>query len=482
VLPNQIDGLPVQTRLVPLSICAIVTSVAADLRADVAVDGQLSASATIGVTDNVANTPEDDPIGQPEADAFGTLSPAAQLVLETSGATQTLGYAFTYTFYFDHPEANTVGNSLTYGLRAPVTERTVLLLGLSGSQTNVATFNLATASAATPVGGNLGGDNLLFTFAGSQGVESELSETVVLAEAAGVQYSQTLVDAAEDQKTILGTFTLGLTKAFERDTLGGAFATDAQIVPGSTSATTPPVVTEASAQILHRLEGTWTHQYSPDWSTSLGAGGVVGYDAVLGGTPVAHPIGDAAITFQNERGNAALVYQHAAQPNVLLQQVTLNDTVSLRALLILGSSGFDLGGSGAFTATRSFLAAGGIGPPGYAVLADASIGWVPGESAFRVEARYQFTRQFAADPDASGAVVLPALSRHAGMLTFTIAWPGSPEAGGAAPFVALPPPTVSPDFLAKQAPTTERAKDESDKEEKDRQKQQFEERGGGGSK
>jgi hypothetical protein len=474
----------VRAPVVALGSAIVACALAHEARADVAVDGQVTGSATVGVTDNVANTPTpaaDAPAGTPtpEADGFGTVSPAAELQLETADATQTLGYVFSYTFYFAHPEANTVQNSLAYGLRAPVSDRTTFLMGLTASQTNVATFNLATASAVTPIGGNAGGNNLLFTLAASQGVESELSETVLFTETLGGQFSQTIVDEAEDQKTILGSLAFGLTKTFEQNTLGGTFGTDAQVIPGTTPETGEG--TPTSAQIVHHVGGDWGHQFDPDWSTSLGAGVVVGYDAALGGTPVVHPTGHAAVTFHNERGDAALDYAHGAVPNVLLRQITLNDTVSLRGLLLLGASGFDVGASGAFTATRSFISDAGIGSPGYAVLADAAIGWVPGASIVRLEARYQFTRQFASPPDAAGFVALPELSRHAGLFTITFGWPGSPEAGGAAPFVSLPPPTVSPDFLQHQAPESERAVDQKEKEEKDHQEHEHETRGGAGS-
>jgi len=478
ILDRTLVRKPVFAFCSALTVCAF----ASNARADAAVDWQVTGAATVGVTDNVANTPTpvDDASPQPEADGFGTVSPAFELQIESARATQTLGYAFAYTFYFTHAEANAVQNSLTYGLRAPVSDRTTFILGLSASQTNVAAFNLATASAVTPVGGNQGGDNLLFTLGATQGLESELSETVTFSEALGAQINQTIVDEAEDQKSILASLSLGLTKAFETNTLGGTFGTEAQLTP-SYAAAAAAAATPTSAQIIHHVGGDWTHAFNEDWSSDLGAGVVVGYDAVQASTPVVHPTGQASVSFRNERGEAALLYSHGAVPNVLLHEITLNDTVTLRGLLPFGASGFDLGASGAFTATRSFLSADGIGPPGYAVLADAALGWVPGRSFVRLEARYQYTRQFASDADDSGAVVLPALSRHAGLFTVTFGFPGSPEAGGAAPFVSVPPPTVSPDFLRQVAPESQRAVDDAAKSEKDHEAHEHESRGGAGA-
>jgi hypothetical protein len=79
----------------------------------------------------------------------------------------------------------------------------------------------------------------------------------------------------------------------------------------------------------------------------------------------------------------------------------------------------------------------------------------------RLELRYQFSHQqrlYLQD------VALPTVTRHAGLLNTTFAWPGQPTLARAA-FTALPAPTASPEIIGKQAPRTVRGEDEATKKE-----------------
>mgnify|MGYP002381157730 CR=1 FL=1 len=452
--------------------------------AQVAVDWQVTGSASVGVTDNVANTPEPpedagpDVIG-PQPDGFGSLSPAFEVTFETARATQSLGWAFGYNFYFTHPEANTISNGLSYGLTSEVAPGTTLTFGVSGSQTNLANFNLLPASGQTAVVANEGGDNLIFTVGVGQGLSAQVAETLVFSQGLSASYAHTFIDEAEDTKTYIAGASLGLTKQFEVDSLTWALGTDTQI--------TPEQVTEvgllpALYEIFHRFDMNWNRQWEEDWSTLLGVGVVVGWDAAAASQEVVpHPAWRAGVNYANERGTAALAYEHTIQPNLLLRQATANDLVTLNGTVPIPDSTFDVGATAGYQVSRAFLPTTGFGPAtSQTVLADLAVGYVPKSWYVRLELRYQFSRQFAGTVQ-EGVAPQPDLERHAGLFTVQFGYPDSPTAGGASPFVVVPPPTANVDIMQQRAPKNEEGADADKREQDKERREERERRGGSGS-
>jgi hypothetical protein len=171
-------------------------------------------------------------------------------------------------------------------------------------------------------------------------------------------------------------------------------------------------------------------------------------------------VGNLAFTYTLPSATLSIGYTHDATPNVLLAQVTLNDAGNVNASYLL-PKGFDLSGTVGASVNRSFLGPQGFGPPTGAWLGDAAVGWVPASVPMRLELRYQFSHQqrlYLQD------VALPTVTRHAGLLNTTFAWPGQPTLARAA-FTALPAPTASPEIIGKQAPRTVRGEDEATKKE-----------------
>lgn len=440
---------------------------AARAEAQVAVDWEVSGSASLGLTDNVANTAEpaaDAPEGTPEPqmDGFGVVSPAARVQFETKGATQTLSYGFGYNFYFSHSEANSFSNALGYGLRSAVSDTVELTLGLSGAQSTTSQFSLAGAASQNQVQTNPGSNDVLFTAGFGEGLSAQLSPTVSLGQALQASYAQTLHDAAEDQRTLTASESISINKDFVRDHLSFEQGNDGQYTPGTRI---NGDIVRSSLQLLHRGRIAWSHDLSDSWTTQLGAGVVVGYDARADTIePQAQPTATASLAWRYGAGSATLSGSHDATPNVLARQVTLNDTGSLSGQVAL-PRGFDLGGSVGAQGSRTFLGADGFGPTAISLLGDLAFGWVPANAPLRIEARYQFNRQQPLH-DADAATV-PTIQRQAGLLTTTFAWPGAPQAGGAAPFVIVPPSSAGVDIVARQAPSSDRAKAEQEEVEKE---------------
>jgi hypothetical protein len=210
----------------------------------------------------------------------------------------------------------------------------------------------------------------------------------------------------------------------------------------------------------------------------------VAYTADDPGDVFAHPAGSASVDYLTEQGSAQLAYSHGAAPNLLLGLITLADAVTLRGGVPLGGSGFDLAGSVGYVATRPYLTD-GFGPPGHGVLADAAVGWIPRMAPLRLELRYQIVRQFAPElePGQSAAAAgIPALERQTVLLTTTFAYPHAPAAGGggAGSLVTVSTPTSNPDILRRNAPETERERDDKERREKEEADERRERLGGHG--
>ncbi len=450
----------------PSLVLTLLVAAPSVARAQVAVDYEVGGTVSIGVTDNVAftATPEPDaPEGTPgpETDVFGTVSPFARVQFETADVTQTLVYGFGYTFNLLNSEANNYFNSLGYGLRSQVSERTQLTLALSGSQSTLAMFQLQAPAGAGQVPATTGADNILVTVGAGQGISTELTETVSFQETAAFTYAHTVVDEAADLKTQVGSLSLGGTKTFLRDRLTFDETNDLQhaVAPGAGMGAEGTDL----LQVLHRARLVWSHDFDPRTTSQLGVGVVIGYDPLGDLSPIPHPTGQASLAWQHERGTLTFALNHDALPNVLLGSIQLTSGATISSLFEL-PKGFDLSGTGGATVFQQFLGNEGFDFPNGAFIADVAVGWVPATVPMRVSLRYQFNHQRAFF---ISETMLPEITRHAAILATTFTWPGAPQAGGTG-FVAIPPPSANGDILARQAPASERAEAEREKSDEER--------------
>lgn len=455
-------------------------------QAQVATDWELTGTLIVGATNNSngAAEPADDApedTQRPEADGFVTLTPAIRFQFETPSATHTLSYGLGYTLFFIHTETSTFSQGLSYGVRAPVSEGVDLSFGITGSQSTTSQFALLSTSSTNTVNPTQQGDDILLTVGGGQGLNAQVGQTTFFRQALAASFAQTITSGAEgeedpaDTRTVTGSFSLGVGREFARDTLAFDQSNDLQYSPGVDGVAALP----DSLQLIHRARLDWTHTFNLELSTQLGGGVLMGYDAITPAAPEVQPTGSASIRWAPPRGNLSLSYSHDATPNILLRQVTLNDTGTFAGLVNL-SNGFDVGGSAAVQVSRSLLGAedGGLGEPGFSTLIDLALGWIPPNGPLRVEARYQFSRQFGlnTDPEADEEL-FPTIQRHTGLLTTTFAFPRAPAPGGVGRGIALPSPTANVDVISNQAPPSQRAVQEAaDKEKKDDKEKKEEKR------
>lgn len=454
--------------------CVLVAKTAS---ADVAVEWQGVAAATVGATTNVANTPESD---DPQWDGYASITPGIQFQFETPRTRQSLSYVLDYRLYFVHTEASALSNGLGYAFSADVSPSTVLSLGLGASETQASTFNLVGAAGTTPAL-TTPNDAYLITGYANQALTSEVGPGTNFAEGLSFTINDNIPIAADGSVastspslTYLGSATLSLHHELYRDTLGGSFGSDIAAFPETgTDTTTSPAHTDVS----HRAAFDWRHQYSESWSHALEVGALAAYQTKTP-VPVVQPAGSASLEYTTERGSAALGYAHAIQPNLILRQLTLADTITLRGGLPLGKSNFDLSGATAFLSSRS-LTNEKLSPVTYNFNADVALGWTKDPLPFRLELRYQFSEQFGLGSDSDD---IPEIRRQNLQFTFTAYFPHAPETGAVPRLVPLPAPTSNPSELGRQAPTRGQVEDGDRQDAKDRKEKGGSDKGEGGDK
>jgi hypothetical protein len=461
-------------------VCLVAAPIAAsrDARADVAVEWQGSAAATIGVTTNVANTPvpaDDAPDGTvvPEWDGYASLSPAIAFSFETPRTRQALSYALDYRLYFLHSEANALSNSLGYSFSGDVSEATVLTLGVALGETQASAFNLVGSAAASTPALTTSSDAYLLTGVLSQSLSSQVGVKDTFSEGLTFTLNDNLPIASdgtvttEPSLTYLGSGTLSLSHELKWGSIGGSIGSDVGAFPKTGSGTQ---VIEAHTDVTHHASLDWRHVYSPDWSHLISAGALVAYETT-DLSPVVHPAGSASVDYATEKGSAGLTYSHAAQPNIVLRQMTLADTVTLHGALPIGSTGLDVSGSTSFLSSRP-LDADGLGSVTYNASVDAALGYVKDKLPLRFELRYQLNYQFGGDDS------IPDIRRQNLQFTITAYFPHAPEVGPAPALVPLPSPSSNPGTLGKAAPTRGQVEDQ-DRDDAAERKKKDGDKGGG---
>jgi hypothetical protein len=479
-------------RIAALGLVAAASAIVAEpALAQVAVDWQGSASASVGVTSNVANTAvpaKDAPKGTPYPmwDGFGSITPAIELIVETPRTTNTFSYAFDYHFFFLHHEANAVSNTVGYTFAAALSPTVDFTLGLSGAQTQLSVFDVTgTADQARPLA-TPSGNNYLFTGVVNQAFTVAASDLDTFAEGAAftandnVPNGQTVMPGTTptpSTQTYLGSSTLSYSHSFEYDTLGTTIGNEIGLFPETA---TGGVTTPAHADLVHRATIDWHRDWSPSWSTSISAGAMVAYVAAKP-EPKAQPDVRASVDYETDLGSAGLEYSHSAQPNVLLGVMTLADSGLLHGEIPIKQTGFDLDGSAEFLASRPLLATGGYGQVNYNFLVDAALGYQRDPLPLRFELRYQLLRQFALTDPIAGQPAVPEI-RHTNVL-FTVTWffPHAPPAGRHGPsLVPLPSPGSNPGDITHREATRGQMEDQDRQDAHDRREKSEKKSGEGG--
>ncbi len=481
----------------PASFLGVGLIAEGDAQAQVDTRWQAGMSAQVGVTDNVAQTPDaatgDLNAVLPEADGLAVLSPTIAFIFETASSSHTLAYGFGATLYFTHSEANAYSNGLGYTSRYTLSPTVDLALGAGVAYTQTNAFNLLGGANATVVGLQPADPVEVVSVTAAEGIEVALSPVWSINQTVS---ATALVQLDNGTPNYLLTGTVGATREFTRDTFGMGVGSDFLFQPETEDAA-------GNRQLLLRVFGSWTHALSDQWSTSLTLGGVLarqlgqavdGNDLPIPTNTVVQPYGVASIDYQDDFGNAGISIDHNVAPNVLTGSAQLTDTATLRAGLPFGESGFALAATGAVGTARLLQVDGNFGEDVVLIfVADAGLAYtVPALPELSFDLRYQFTRQAPADGELSDNADVQAITRNTVLLGATIVWP--PAEGGAgnaagATSVFRPTPGGNQDILQGVRDAREQAVEEEESQgrrerrngERDTDGQYDGVRGGGGA-
>ncbi|WP_437279912.1 hypothetical protein WME90_04970 [Sorangium sp. So ce375] len=378
--------------------CAILTH--HDARAQEAhLQGVFTGS--IGITDNANSTaePQDGAPG-PEADGFGTASPGLIFTYATPRIAQTLSYTFSTSFFFRHFEASSYSNTAMWSGSFVTSPRTSLSLGVSGTQSQLNTFQLEQTPGTTTLQGTGGGTTLFVQGSFNEGFSFRASPVWSLGQSATFSVYSPLQD--RPPRTYSAGNTLTAQRTFRHDTASLALSVgythfDNVRVTG-TDPTTETYTTRD--QLVSTLVASWQHDLGRRFSSQLDVGGTIATDLMGDAGSLARPAGLAALRYTHDRGEAELAYTYSASPNVFLQQIQLSHSLSLRAaapvrpawhLSVEGSAGAQLSQPLQPNAEGEL----DTGPTTIGVLTDVALLWSPVTVIpdFALALRYQHTNQ-----------------------------------------------------------------------------------------
>lgn len=395
-------------------------------------------SGSIGFTDNVLSTPEQDPLG-PEADGFGSVSPGLVFRYDTPRTAQSLSYTFTRSFFFRHSEASSYTNTAVWAGRFTTSPTTELTLGLIGTQGQLNTFIRAqtpgqTSLSAVPPGGTVfvqGGVN--------EGFSKQLSPVVGVAQSASFLVYSPLTEEPP-ARTYNATNTLSAQRLW-RDDIGALALTFAYTHFENVTVGTPgSEQLESRDQLLNTFVASWQHDYRNHFSSQLDLG--VSQSADLGGEhgQLWQPAGLLAARYVREEAQAELAYTHAAQLNVFLSQVSLVDAVTLRLALPIDAAARLWAEGSAGVQLAQPIEDGQLGDGTTVLLGDAALLWSPVTfiPGLELALRYQRLEQIATTSAADIRLV-----RNTVVLSVSGAFPETEATGSrilmTQPFGAAPP-------------------------------------------
>ena len=296
-------------------------------------------TASGGWTDNVLGTPNaPDPLNNvagKQADSYSELRPGLVFTVDTSRSIYRFGYGFSASLYFSHSEANSYSNRVDWSGYFVTGKRSDLVLGLTGEQGRLNTFNTLAVAApgALPPGG--------ISYLQATAMESfayELSPRWrVLQTLDGNLYHPRESDQGLPSPDIVSIDNrLALERSFARN----AFAVEARVNYIYTSQVVNPdsTITPMQEELINSLIGRWRRQLGNFYESQLDLGAFyVAPIGDIGGNPIVEPAVAAALRYTREEREAELSYAHDAAVNVYAGQVFLTDTATLRGAMPLGN-------------------------------------------------------------------------------------------------------------------------------------------------
>jgi hypothetical protein len=367
------------------------------------------------------------------------LSPVLAMLLDTPRTENALGYALSLSLPIVHgPTVDstslTYANRVTYMGRYALDELTSMTLAAGLSQSPLDSFVPSQDPTAAPIQTVPAGAANMLAVNASEGVSRLVTERTSISQAAAFAFGDPLVPTGIASRTYGAQNALGWTREFLYDTLGMTLSNE---YDHFTAAPNIP----ASSVWINTLSLGYAHAFTETVTATLTPGATATVSPGALRSPVVQPSGTATLRYDHRFASAALAFAHQAEPNLATATVAFDDTVTLRFLVPLATTGLVAAGTAGFTHATPIDSAPGRPKPNAAnvFLADTALDYYPtSEKHFSIGARAFVARQaFVGDPTSS-------FTRYTLALHVTYAYP-SAEA-------AMVRPALTP-ALSVRAPT-----------------------------
>ncbi len=400
-----------------LSLCAAVAMVAGAPAVAVgqthAFQGQIAASA--GVTDNANLAPPDEAV----SDGFSGLSPGFLYTRIGLRMIQLFTYRFTAQLYFDHSEANSYSNRVTWLGMFALSRDVRLDLGAEADQGESNNFDIvADPGMAQPTRGGV-------AFLSTAVTQALLWQIRPVWEAREELTARLLIPIDEGPGRAPGyafSSVLRSDRSWRRTALGVRYRTT-YFIQQEETADDGSVIAEGQQQLITGPDAVLRRDLGSSLMAELSAGvvGATRTDDFYRVGLIIQPVGSAILRFTTARGGASAGYTRGVAPNLLLGEVFLSDAVQVSAdyPLLVAQRLWLRGGAGAQRLMQIDVAGESFGDPSYAYMADAAIAWSPNDS-LSLAVRYQYRRQ-----DGDEGSVLEDLSANTVMLSVGGSYPSA---------------------------------------------------------
>jgi hypothetical protein len=322
---------------------------------------------------------------------FLLLSPGVVVAATSKRSVQRVDYAYTYDLFFQSTNLSSSSNRLQYAGFFDLSPRLGLVVSATAVQSNFFSQILLAPPGAGAVNALPAGSGSFLTATADELLSYDVAEGWRAYEGASVG-EQTPLFGSAAPATFAPGGRAGVERSFRLDAVGLEGKADYSVVDGTLSPA--GVALGEQRQVIATGLASWRH----DWGrlfTTRAAAGLLRVERTNTGRGFWEPVGDAAITYSTDAGDATLAGGHVVTTNLLLGQTLLTDQIGLRGAVPLTKKGDVLvAASAGYQRGQILDEDANLAANVDAVLADVGIGWQVLPSIL-VGLRYQHIEQIA---------------------------------------------------------------------------------------
>ena len=369
-----------------------------------------------------------------------TLAPSLTIAYDTPRVTQlltltsVLGLPLTNEGFDFSKQPPTASFKSNYVGNVPIDERTPFNFTFGASASPVNGLSAQPDSSLTPLNAPPGDLSYNLALTGSEMIQRELTEELVVSESSNVFYNVPFSADSGRPSTLTVRNSLSASRKWPLDTLTLTIGSGVtRFGRGETSG----VVSEPRVQILNDLTVTWMRPLTDDLTSTVNAGVS---QTLNPGTPIEpawSPAGGATLTYNLAPVMITLAYNYSSQVDIYAADTRVTNQVSLRAVLPIWYTGLTLTGTGGVVHS---VPSGEAGQGLDSFTSDLSLAYTPPAiPKLLVSVRGIFARQVPSD------FPLNATSRYGLIFNVGFAYPSAHAADVVARLAPAYIPSASPD-------------------------------------